>query len=300
MDKESAGMKLIRLMNLHWLIPMAFTYALGVSLVHHLGGDLSVIDIVFGFIVCCFIFIMRSILNAYFDHPESLQSTLNKADPAWTVLTSVKRGLLLQTSLLVLTAGAVLTVILITRKTLTIPGLTFLGLALLGLFFSATPPLRLDRSGFGDIIEGIVVVNLVPAIAMSLQSMDVPFLLLQITLILLLIYLATRIALSIRQYGADTIYERHSLVTRMGWQNAIVLHNVFILSAFVLVGVFMLAGMPWSISWPTLLALPVGLWQIWQMARIAEGDKPRWRLLLTTAMGLFLLMVYLVIVALWT
>ena len=300
MENESQGVKNHRIVKMEWAIPMVFTYALGISLVHYLGGNINIVDLVFGSIICLLIFTMRAMLNAYFDHPESPQSTLNKVDPARGMLNEYKRNLLLQISLLILTAGATLTVILTVRQVLTIPGIVYLGLALLGYFFSAAPPLRLDRTGYGDLVEGIVTVNLVPAFAMSLQGIDVPFLLLQLSLPLLLVFLAARIAFSFRQYGLDSMYDRKSLVTQIGWQNAVILHNLLILGAFVLIGVLLLAGLSWSLSWPMLLALPLGAWQIWQMTRIAEGAKPDWKIFLWMAMGLFLVMVYLVLVALWT
>jgi len=300
MENDPSEVKNYRIIKMEWAIPMVFTYALGISLVHYLGGNINTFDLVFGFFICLFIFAMRAVLNAYFDHPESPQSTLRMTDPTWEKLKGYKRNLLLQISLLILTAGAMLTVILIVRKALSVPGMVYLGLALLGYFFSATPPLRWDRIGYGDLVEGIVTVNLVPAFAMSLQGMEVPFLLLQLTLPLLLVYLATRVAFSFRQYGFDTMHGRKSLVTLIGWQNAVILHNVLILGAFILIGVFMLTGLPWSLSWPMLLALPVGAVQIWQMMRIADGAKPAWKLLLWMAMGFFLVMVYLVLVSLWT
>ncbi len=289
-----------RSFKVFWVIPLVFTCGLGVSLVHYLGKDLDIINMVLGFFICLLMFAMRLLLNAYYDHPESPISTMRNDDPVIEVLRGVKRNLLLQNTLLILTAGAMLTAILIARKALAVPGFLFLGLALLGYFFCASPPFRLDKNGFGDLVEGVVTANLVPAFMMSLQGIDVPFILMQLTLPLLMLYLAAKSAFAFRDYGFDTIYARKSLVTRLSWQNTVVLHNLLILGAFLLIGVFLLLGLPWSITWPMLLALPVGALQVWQMIRIADGAKPGWTLYLWMAMGLVLLMAYLVQVPLWT
>ena len=300
MLNQSGGTSIVRVFRVYWVIPLVFTCALGVSLVHYLGGSLDVLNLILGFIICLLMYAMKCLLNAYFDHPESPHSLLSRDDVTWEALRRVKRNLLLQYSLLILTAGATLTAILIARKALSAEGLLFLGLALLGYFFCASPPLRLDRSGYGDLVEGVVTVNLVPAFILTLQRVHVPFLLLQLTLPLLLIYLAAKTAFAFRDFGSDIIHARKSLVTRMGWQNGVVLHNVLILGAFVLFGVFLLLGMPWSLAWPALLALPLGVFQVWQMLRIADGQKPGWKLLLWTAMGLVLLTAYLIQVPLWS
>lgn len=291
---------IIRFFKLVWVIPLVFTCALGISLVHYLGGSLDFINLVLGFFICLLIFAMRLILNAYFDHPESPHSTLSRDHPVWDFLRGFKRNILLQNSLLVLTAGAMLTAILIARGAIAAPGLLFLGLSLLGYFFCASPPLRLDKNGYGDIVEGIVTINLIPAFIISLQGMTLHFLLLRLTLPMLMIYLAAKVAFAFRDYGFDLMHAQSSLVTRVGWQNAVVLHNLLVLGAFVLIGVFLLLGLPWSLTWPMLLVLPVGAFQVWQITRIAEGEKPGWKLLLWMEMGMVLLMVYLVLVSLWS
>lgn len=300
MVNDSGRTNFFQLFRVYWLIPIIFTYALGVSLVHYLGGNLDVINLVLGIFLCLFMSGMRYLLNAFFDHPDSSFSTLNRDDKTWEVLKQVKRNLLLQYSLLVLTGGAALTAILIAREGLSPAGLLILGLALLGNFFSASPPLRMDRSGYGDLVEGIVTVNLVPGLAVSLQKMNVPILLLQLTIPLLMIYLAVKIEFAFRDYGFDIMHARKSLLTRISWQKGVILHNLLILGAFVLVGVFLLLGLPWSLTWPVLLALPLGVHQVWQMLRIANGQKPGWKLLLWMGLGLVLMMAYLIQVPLWS
>jgi hypothetical protein len=48
------------------------------------------------------------------------------------------------------------------------------------------------------------------------------------------------------------------------------------------------------------LTLPIGLLQIWQMRRVADGAKPNWMTLTITPMVLFAAMTYLLAFAFWT
>jgi len=281
------------------IVYILFTYTLGVSAAHYLGVKIELLDALIGLIVCLLIRDMRNFLGAYFDHPESYHSTLNLNDPEREELLSIRRPLLLQYSLLILTAGATVTTIMIVRGVFSISTFLLLGIALLLDFFSAAPPLRLFRNGYGEIVEALYIANLVPAIAFSLAGVSLSFLIIELTLPLTFIYMAMKIALAFKSHGFDSMHGRKSLTTRLGWQNALVLHNLFILLAFVLVGVFLLLGLPWSLTWPLLLALPVGGLQILHLQRIANGLKPAWRLLQWLAVGLFLLMIYLEVISLW-
>jgi hypothetical protein len=57
--------------------------------------------------------------------------------------------------------------------------------------------------------------------------------------------------------------------------------------------------MPLRLAWPAFLTLPVGIYQIWQVNRIAAGAPTRWRLLTFTALVLFGLTAYLLTFAFW-
>ncbi|HTX80052.1 MAG TPA: hypothetical protein VMC62_10305, partial [Longilinea sp.] len=73
-----------------------------------------------------------------------------------------------------------------------------------------------------------------------------------------------------------------------------------VLLAFVVLAGAALLGLSWNLIWPGLLALPVGLFQIWQMLQIAAGERPRWRLLRFTIDATPLLMAYMLTLAFWT
>jgi len=87
---------------------------------------------------------------------------------------------------------------------------------------------------------------------------------------------------------------------RLGWQAGMNVHNMLMLIAYLLIGTSIILGMPRSLAWPGLLTLPIGLYQIYQMVRVANGAPPPWRLMRLIAAALPGMMAYLFIIALWT
>ncbi len=75
--------------------------------------------------------------------------------------------------------------------------------------------------------------------------------------------------------------------------------HLSILFAFLLIAAFLLFGLPWLLAWPIFLALPLGLLQILQMVKLADGSKPNWKLLWVNSLGTFLILVYLISFTLW-
>lgn len=299
MEQTQPLRTLFKLINLRLLGAILLTFFLGIGAAYHLGVKLNFLDILLAFLICISLVEMRDLLAAYYDHPQSPWTTLHRDDDLFSILSKVKLPLLLQTALLILTAGAVLTVILVFRKAVNISGVLLLGVSLLVCFFSATPPIRFEKKGYGELLEAMLVANLVPALAFILQGAQWHILLIMVTLPLTLIYLAMKIALSFESFGYELSHGNRSITTRIGWRRALQMHNLLILFAFVLVGAFFLMGLPWGFTWPLLLGLPLGVYQIIQLQQIAAGVKPRWVLLKWTSIGLFFVMTYLVTISLW-
>lgn len=299
MDKKEQVPGVNTILHSEGSLLILITYAIGFSLVKYLGGDLDLVSLVLGAVLCLLVLVMQQFLHAYFDHPDSLISTLKSDDPEFTLLKRFKRSVLLQYALLALSAGAALTLVLVTLKAVTLPVLVFIGVALVLSFFTAGPPFRLEKQGYGELIETLFVTILVPAIGFSLQQQGIPRFLVYLTLPVAFVYLAMKIVFSFRRYAADIALGRKTLVTQLGWQKALVLHNLLVLGAFILIGLFTLFGYPWSFTRGLLLALPIGALQIYLMIRLGDGDRPRWAMLYWGAAGLFLVICYMEIVTLW-
>ncbi len=116
---------------------------------------------------------------------------------------------------------------------------------------------------------------------------------------LLALYLAMALALSLETYFTEIKAGRQNLMVRLGWQRGMTLHNMLILFAFLLIGLGPLANFSWSLTWPRLLAFPVGLFQIWQIWQIGNGARTQWRLLRVTALATFGISLYLTVFMLW-
>jgi hypothetical protein len=79
-----------------------------------------------------------------------------------------------------------------------------------------------------------------------------------------------------------------------------VFHNVLILLSFIILGLAFVLGLPLSVAWPIIFVLPVALYQVWMMNRIADGAKPNWNILILIAIASFGLAAYILTFAFWT
>ena len=89
------------------------------------------------------------------------------------------------------------------------------------------------------------------------------------------------------------------IIIRIGWQAAMLAHNILVLGSFVILGIAFVFGLPFRIVWPVLFVLPVGVFQVWMMNRIGEGAKPNWNLLVLVALSSFGLTTYILTFAFW-
>lgn len=299
MEKLTKSHPIYRITNIGLLAVAVFTYTLGIGIAHHLGARLDWTNLILGLLAVTFLLEMRNFLSAYFDYPDTPSSTLHRDDSLYSALKEVKRQALMQIALTVLTAVATITVILIFRHAFSAAGILLLGTAFMLCFFSASPPLRLEKSGYGELIEALVISALIPGIALTLQGKDLNYLFVMLSLPLTLIHLAMKIALSFEGYGHEIMRDSRSLVKQIGWQRAMIFHNILLIVAFVFIGIFGLLGLSWSFVWPMLLGLPVAVYEVFLILQIADGAKPRWRLLRLVAGGLYLLMTYLILITLW-
>jgi 1,4-dihydroxy-2-naphthoate octaprenyltransferase len=171
------------------------------------------------------------------------------------------------------------------------------GLLLLSVFFIGQP--RLVYSGYGELIQGVILTSLVTAFAFSLQSGGIPALFLPITFPLLFIYLAVSLVLELESYAGDLKYERRSLLLRLSWQRGVNLHHLLIFLGFILLASAPLFGVAWRLVWPALFGLVVAILDVWQVNRLALGYPPHWSLLRFTAWLSFLLPAYLLVITFW-
>jgi hypothetical protein len=302
--KESLLVSLLRIAQPFLLLAGLLTYTLGLGVVHYLGITIDWQNALLGSTLVLFLLISKHFLSAFFSYPEELPSAnfskeIKGDEPDFVQLKEMPQNLLLQVGLVALAAGAGVTFALFFHKAINWPELLALGIALALAFVAAIPPLRLERRGYGELIEAILVCNLFPAIAFLLQNSSLSGMVGMMTFPLTFVYLAMKVANSLEYFAYGVKHKSGSMLVLMGWQRAMSLHNLSILLGFLLVGGFVLLRVPWQVAWSIFLALPLGLLEIFQVQRIADGAKPHWWMLRLNALSTFAVMAYLTAVSLW-
>ncbi|MHC1740786.1 MAG: hypothetical protein AB9897_06705 [Anaerolineaceae bacterium] len=302
--KESLLVPILRIAQPFLLLGGLLTYSLGLGIAHFLGIQINWLNAILGSTLVLFLLVGKNFLSAFFTYPEDLPSAsfskeVKGEDPDFIHLKEIPRNLLLQIALVALAVGAGVTFVLTFRKAINFAEILALGIAIILVYIASVPPLRVERRGYGELIEAVLVCNLFPAIAFLFQSPTVHAMLGMMTFPLTFCYLAMKVAISLEYFAYDLKHATGSMVVLMGWQRAMNLHNLSILLGFLLIGGFVLIRLPWTLAWSIFLALPLGILEIIQVQRIADGAKPHWWMLRLNAVSTFTVMAYLTTITLW-
>lgn len=179
-------------------------------------------------------------------------------------------------------------------------GLIFLLIALiiLGVFYYLSQAVE-SIQPFQILFEAFLIVVIPPAVAFFLQSENLHRLLTLVVIGLVPAYLGFRLLIQLQHYGRDYKHGIHTIVTQMGWNRAMVLHNALILLTYLLFALTALLGFPWFLLWPVFLTLPIGLLEVGLMERVRRGGKPLWRVMQFATLSVFLIPIYLLAYAFW-
>ena len=293
----------IRLSRPFFLLGAALVYALGVGIARYLGVTIDWGLYLLGQAYVTALQLSAQYLNEYFDAPGDIQNqnrTLFSGGSGAIGPGKLSRNTALIAAVTTLTFLASISVVLLQQAPVSPLLILVMVVSFFGALFYSTPPVRLADSGYGELTTSILVANLVPAFAFIIQFHDFHRLVMMSTFPLTALHLAMMVVFELPDYAADLRQEKQNLLIRLGWQRAMSLHNLLILSAFLLLGISIWSGLPLAIALPAFLPLPLGFLQIWQMRRIAAGARPNWTTLNLTAVVLFISMVYLLAFAFWT
>ncbi|MBM3145173.1 MAG: hypothetical protein FJ010_09425 [Chloroflexi bacterium] len=283
------------------LLDAALVYTLGVGIAHYLGATIDMGIFALGLAWVISLQLGAHFLYAYFAHGHS--SPVRQDDPLMTgpeINPRLAREIPLWVGLTALTLTTSFTLLLMRSSGASVGVYIVMVLIALGAFVSALPPLRLADTIYRGLIPSVVLANFVPALAYILQAQDIHRLLSMSTFPLTLLHYAMLFVFEFRHYARDLRREHPTLLIRLGWRRGMRLIDLLVLSTFLLFGVAMLAGLPDDIAWPTFLALPLGLFLIWYLSRIAAGAKPHWTALDLAAILTYSLAVYLLTFSFWT
>jgi 1,4-dihydroxy-2-naphthoate polyprenyltransferase len=293
----------IKLSRPLFLFAVAVLFALGVGIAHYLGVRINWEAYVLGQTWVTLLQLSTTYFNEYYNAWADRENT-NR-----TYLTGGSNALgegkldpliALIAALTTLAFLASLTVVLATRIQPPFETYLILFLAFIGSFFYSAPPLRLEASGYGELIVSVIVAFLVPLFAFILQAGSLHRLIAMTTFPLVFLHLGMLIVFELPDYATDLKFEKRTLVIRIGWQNGMILHNLLIIGAFLLLLLARTFGYPRFALLAGLLSIPIGLFQIFQMRNIASGAKPNWNLLTIGAASLFIITAYLLAFTFWT
>lgn len=293
----------IRLSRPHFLLGGILLYGLGAGIARYLGTPIDWGLYFLGQAWITLLQLSTQYLNEYFDAPADIKN------PNRTPFTGgsgaigpgkLTRSTALYASIVCLTIVASTTVLLIRYGGLSPAAVLVMVLIFLGAFFYAVPPVRLEASGYGELTTSILVANLVPALALLIQTGDLHRLLAMSTFPLTLLHLAMLLAFELPDYATDMKFDKNTLLVRIGWEMGMRIHNFLITGAYLLLGLAILLGLPPAIALPAFLSLPLGVLQVFQMNRIAAGAKPNWTTTTLAAVTLFTATSYLLTFSFWS
>jgi 1,4-dihydroxy-2-naphthoate polyprenyltransferase len=293
----------IRLTRPLFLLGAILLYVLGAGIAHYLGTILDWGLFWIGLVWVLLLQLSAHYLNEYFDAPfdqENENRTPFSGGSGALGPGKLPRRTALIAALTVLTFLASLTVLMMSRWRIPALSTSIMGLAFLGAFFYSVPPVALERSGYGELTTSFLVAFLLPGYAFSLQTGEFHRLVAMTGFPLVTLHLAMMVSFEFPDYFSDVKHGKHTLLARIGWQNGILLHNILVLTAFLLVGLALTFKMPVFAALPAFLSLPLGLLQIWQYRRLYVGSKPNWTALTLNGLALFAAMAYLFAYSFWT
>jgi len=278
------------------LISLIFTYVLGGGLVQYINEmrDWSVFVQGMLFLILAAISIELLVLLRSLLDPRQLAEEMN--------LRTAKRTRLV----IAISAAIFLTVSTTIFIHWVVSGFLWQGLGVLlgtmiglGILYYLSQVMNSLRP-FQILFEAGIFVVIPPAVAYFLQSEDLHRFLTMVVIGLVPAYLAYRLLIQLKRIGFDQRHEILTIVTQMGWQRAMTLHNALILFAYLLSALIAILGFPWFLLWPVFLTLPIGLLEIWLMERVRRGKKPIWRVMQFATASIFLIPIYLLSFAFWT
>jgi 1,4-dihydroxy-2-naphthoate octaprenyltransferase len=244
-------------------------------------------------------------LHEYFDlyaqaDPESQTWNFGGSQVLGTGEGKLPRRIALTASMTALTTAGVFSIMLTRSAELNASTILMMVLLFACALGYSLPPMRLSRSGYGELVLGLIFGFLIPAFSFVLQAEETHRLVIMVGVPLIFVIVPVLLALTFPTYSFDRKHNRMNMLQRIGWQNSMVVHNSLILFAYLSLGVSMLLGFPRAIGMNVFMSIPLALAQIWLMARVAGGAKPSWNAIRFNGISMIGLMVFLFTFSFWT
>jgi 1,4-dihydroxy-2-naphthoate octaprenyltransferase len=293
----------LRLVRPLFLVGGILLYALGAGIARYLGVDIDWGVYLIGQFWVTVLQLSAQFLNEYFDVPGDINNqnrTFLTGGSGALGPGKLPRQVALWSALGCLVVLTFVTIVMIAQVELPPVAVVVMLLAFFGAILYSTPPVRLVASGYGELTTSIMISFLLPVFAYVLQTGDLHRLLTMVGFPLTGLHMAMLISFEMPDYAADTKFDKRTLLVRLGWQMAMSLHNILLLTSFFLLAATISFGMPVMIVLPAMIPLALAVLQIWLMRRIAAGAKPNWNALTLNALAIYVSVAYLLAFAFWT
>lgn len=278
---------------IHLLLAL-LTYGLGLGIARYLGGLLQPFAQIASGFSLLFLLSASNLLVEYFRPPN--EPILPGETPQQR---ETLRSLLLTVSTAFIAVAALLAFWLYLQNRLPVNNALLFVLYLIFCLSLAVPPARLMERGIGEVVAAFLLAVLTPTISFLMVFPDLHPFLTGFTFPLFLLALAWQLATSFEQYPNHFKYGRRVLLMRLSWQRAVPIHNGLLIVAYFFWAVLPFLGVPFSLTWPSLLTLPIAAWQMLMLRNIADGAKPVWSALNIAATVVFGLTAYLITITFW-
>jgi len=267
---------------------------MGWGLANYLGATLRPIPQLVGGASVALFFASSNLLTEYFRTPgEQIIWGDTKADREFT------RFFILFVGVSFIALAGVLLFILNQSGYLKIETIIVLTLFILLGIANAVPPIRFANRSLSELSSAFLIASLSPTLAFLLQFGSFHRLLTLFTIPLVLLTVSYFITSNFRTYSEDLKYRRKSLLIGLTWQRAVYVHNAILLLAYLFIAAIPFFGVPFSLVWPALLTLPLAVFHVYQIRRLAEGAKPFWAIIISTATAILGLTTYLIALTFW-
>lgn len=298
---ETRKLDLIQHIRPLHLMTLIVLYSLGVGFGRYLGERIDPTSLLIGLVWILTISIGLNFLGDYFHTPFDralLRKEQGEKEPQ-DKSPKNRDEVLLYISVACLAVSALFTLILGISGFLSLSSTLIMASFFLLYSTLIIPGVSLDLSGIGEFITSIVLVVLPPAIGYLLQVGEFHRFLYLGIFPLFPLHLAMILVLRLKTYPDDIRMGRKTLLVRLGWQRGIYLHNLMVLSGFLLFGVALIFGMPFRVILPVFFTIPVAGYLILYLSSLQDGAPVRWPLITLLSLVIFFLPIYLITFTVW-
>lgn len=280
------------------LMTLIVLYCLGVGFGRYLGHRTDPASFLIGLFWILTLSTGMNFLGDYYQTPFD-RGLPRKQPIANESKNAEKDEALIYISAAFLAVSAVLAVILGVSGSISISSAWLMASFFLIYSLLIIPGISLDQSGVGEFFTSMVLVVLPPAIGYLLQTGEFHRFLYLGIFPLFPLHLAMILVLRLKTYPEDIRMDLKTLLVRLGWIRGVYLHNLMVMSGFLLFGVALAFGMPYRLILPVFFALPAAGYLVWYLSSLQDGAPVRWPLITLLSLVVFFLPVYLITYTIW-